>query len=256
MSGYLKIDRKIQDWKYISEPLAFALWVHLLMIAGWDDNGDFKKGELITSVSSLSEETGISRPIIRKWLKAFKDEEQIQVETIGKRIRVVILNYERYNWQKITTSEDDNWQKITSKVVKNDQITGKKLPDNWQKITTSEESHPYLSKEVKRSKRNKRERVERSLTLFDTFRSSYPKRSSAEKTKEAYIKALDSGATEEMILNSLEQWKTLQWDRWPEDERQYIPGVIKWLEEEKWHEEVMPYYQKKPKQEKKKKGLF
>ena len=59
-----------------------------------------------------------------------------------------------------------------------------------------------------------------------------------------------------MILNSLEQWKTLQWDRWPEDERQYIPGVIKWLEEEKWHEEVMPYYQKKPKQEKKKKGLF
>ena len=155
MSGYLKIDRKIQDWKYKHEPLAFALWVHLLMIAGWDDNGDFKKGELITSVSSLSEETGISRPIIRKWLKAFQDEEQIQVETIGKRIRVVILNYERYNWQKITTSEDDNWQKITSKVVKNDQITGKKLPDNWQKITTSEESHPYLSKNTKRNKRSK-----------------------------------------------------------------------------------------------------
>ena len=155
MSGYLKIDRKIQDWKYKHEPLAFALWVHLLMIAGWDDNGDFKKGELITSVSSLSEETGISRPIIRKWLKAFQDEEQIQVETIGKRIRVVILNYERYNWQKITTSEDDNWQKITSKVVKNDQITGKKLPDNWQKITTSEESHPYLNKNTKRNKRSK-----------------------------------------------------------------------------------------------------
>ena len=155
MSGYLKIDRKIQDWKYISEPLAFALWIHLLMMAGWDDNGDFKKGELITSVSSLSEETGISRPIIRKWLKAFQDEEQIQMEKNGNFYRITIVNYERYNWQKITNPEDTSWQKNTNEVVKNDQPVGKKLPTGWQKITNPEESHPYLNKNTKRNKRSK-----------------------------------------------------------------------------------------------------
>ena len=155
MSGYLKIDRKIQDWKYKQEPLAFALWIHLLMIAGWDDNGDFKKGELITSVSSLSEETGISRPIIRKWLKAFQDEEQIQMEKNGNFYRITIVNYERYNWQKITNPEDTSWQKNTNEVVKNDQPVGKKLPTGWQKITNPEESHPYLNKNTKRNKRSK-----------------------------------------------------------------------------------------------------
>ena len=122
MSGYLKIDRKIQDWKYISEPLAFALWIHLLMMAGWDDNGDFKKGELVTSISSLSGISGISRPNVRKWLKVFQEEEQIQMEKNGNFYRITIVNYERYNWQKITNPE---------------------------------ESHPYLNKNTKRNKRSK-----------------------------------------------------------------------------------------------------
>lgn len=158
MSGYLKIDRKIRGWKYITEPLAFALWIHLLMMAGWEDSGDFKKGELVTSISSLTELTGISRPRVRKWLRAFQEDGQIQIEKNGKHIRIILLNYERYNWQKKTTSEeenDPNWQKKTSKVEKKDQITGKKRPDNWQKKTTSEESHPYISKTLKNNKRSK-----------------------------------------------------------------------------------------------------
>ena len=128
MSGYLKIDRKIQDWKYISEPLAFALWIHLLMMAGWEDNGDFKKGELVTSISSLSEISGIYRDGVRKWLKAFQDDGQIQVEKTGKHIRIMIVNYERYNWQKTATSKDDKWQNSTTKVDENCQISGRKLP--------------------------------------------------------------------------------------------------------------------------------
>ena len=155
MSGYLKIDRKIQDWKYIHEPLAFALWVHLLMMAGWDNTGDFKKGELVTSISSLSEISGISRPNVRKWMKVFQEEEQIQMEKIGNYYRIVILNYERYNWQKITNPKDTGWQKNANEVAKNDQPVGKNLPTGWQKNATSEESHPYLSKNTKRNKRSK-----------------------------------------------------------------------------------------------------
>ena len=158
MSGYLKIDRKIRDWKYITEPLAFALWVHLLMMAGWEDSGDFKKGELVTSISYLSEVSGIYRDGVRRWLQVFQEDGQIQVEKTGKHIRIIILNYERYNWQKTATSEkekDSNWQKTTSKVAENDQISGRKLPDNWQKTATSEKSHPYISKTLKNNKRSK-----------------------------------------------------------------------------------------------------
>lgn len=176
MSGYLKIDRKIQDWKYISEPLAFALWIHLLMMAGWDDNGDFKKGELVTSISSLSGISGISRPNVRKWLKVFQEEEQIQMEKNGNFYRITIVNYERYNWQKITNPEDAGWQKITNEVVKNDQPVGKKLPTGWQKITNPEESHPYLNKNTKRNKRSK--------TLSINNRESDPTIPTLEEVKE------------------------------------------------------------------------
>ena len=113
MSGYLKIDRKIQDWKYKQEPLAFALWVHLLMVAGWDNTGDFKKGELVTSIRSLSEATGISRPIVQKWMKAFQEDGQIQMDRVGSGYRIMILNYERYNGgQKINHSEEGSGQNI------------------------------------------------------------------------------------------------------------------------------------------------
>ena len=176
MSGYLKIDRKIQDWKYISEPLAFALWIHLLMMAGWEDNGDFKKGELVTSISSLSEISGIYRDGVRKWLKAFQDDGQIQVEKTGKHIRIMIVNYERYNWQKTATSEDDKWQNSTTKVDENCQISGRKLPDKWQKTATSEESHPYLNKNTKRNKRSK--------TLSINNRESDPTIPTLEEVKE------------------------------------------------------------------------
>ena len=176
MSGYLKIDRKIQDWKYISEPLAFALWIHLLMMAGWEDNGEFKKGELVTSISSLSEISGIYRDGVRKWLKAFKDDGQIQVEKTGKHIRIMIVNYERYNWQKTATSEDNKWQNSTTKVDENCQISGRKLPDKWQKTATSEESHPYLNKNTKRNKRSK--------TLSINNRESVPTIPTLEEVKE------------------------------------------------------------------------
>ena len=62
-NGFVKLFRKLIDWKYAQFPNAVALWVHILIRANWKD-GYFMgmsvpRGSFATSMQHLADETGM-----------------------------------------------------------------------------------------------------------------------------------------------------------------------------------------------------
>ena len=247
MSGFIKLSRNIESWEFRSDPLAMALWINLLLMAEWKDSEETKAGELVVSTRNLTEITGISRNYVHKLIKLFEEAGQVKVEATQQGTKITLLNYSKYmadgGSYKSHSDTTGGSQESHERLIGEPQVALEKATGGSYK-SHSEESHPYIREEREEHKKSKNGKP---LTLFEEFRKSYPKKDSKEKVLEAYRKALDSGATEEDLLFSLNQWKSKQWDRWPEDEKKFIPGVVKWLESEKWNETVTEYVGKKKK---------
>lgn len=122
MAGFIVIDRKIRDWKWWGVANAMALWLHILVNANWKDGffmGEpIPRGSFVTSLPKLSDETGMSESTIRRWLKRFEDDGQIEQKVTNKYRVIKVLNYSAY--------QDIPDDRVNSQVTgqMNSQVTG------------------------------------------------------------------------------------------------------------------------------------
>lgn len=122
MAGFIVIDRKIRDWKWWGVANAMALWLHILVNANWKDGfflGEpIPRGSFVTSLPKLSDETGMSESTIRRWLKRFEDDGQIEQKVTNKYRVIKVLNYSAY--------QDIPDDRVNSQVTgqMNSQLTG------------------------------------------------------------------------------------------------------------------------------------
>lgn len=100
MQGWVKLHRKIVDWEWYTDLPTYKLFTHLLITANHTDNkwrGEtVKKGSLITSLASLSSQTGLSVQQVRTALKNLKKTGEILTQSTNKNTVVIVLNYECY----------------------------------------------------------------------------------------------------------------------------------------------------------------
>lgn len=100
--GFIKIHRKIMKWQWYTNPVAFTLWIHILMEANWEDrwwNGGqelVKRGELITSQTKLAKDLDVSRPTVKKYLKLFEEAGQITCNVDNQKTKITVINYDFY----------------------------------------------------------------------------------------------------------------------------------------------------------------
>lgn len=81
-TGFIVIHRQLLEWKYYYSETAVRLWLHILLKANWKD-GYFlgvliPRGSLATSIRNLAKETGLSESTVKRWLKRFEDDRQIE----------------------------------------------------------------------------------------------------------------------------------------------------------------------------------
>ena len=107
-TGHVKLHCKIQDWEWYSTPYMFHLFMHLVMCANTEDrkrNGRIvRRGQVLTTLSRLVEETGISKRSIRTCLERLQDTGEIQIETTKLFSIITVENYESY---QIDIDEDE-----------------------------------------------------------------------------------------------------------------------------------------------------
>ena len=237
VGNYIKISRQMVEWRFWYSEIAVKLWIILLLKANWRDGWfmgtKIPRGSLATSMRNLAEECGVSEKTIKKWLNRFEEDGQIVRSGTNRYTLITLINYGFYQ------DVPEEWYQ---------QSTQQDTQQRYQQDTQQSTEQGYHNR---RRIRKKEEREEESdaLTLFSDFRTLYPVKTSKEKLETAYRQALEDGATEEQLLDALQRWKDLQWDRWPDGEKRFIPGPVKWLTECRWQQTVTEY---RPREKKKK----
>lgn len=125
MQGWIKLHRKIVDWEWYDDLPTFKLFIHLLILANHEDNvwhGQIvKRGSLVTSISSLAHQTGLTNQNVRTCLAHLQKTGEISKQSTNKNTLIIMLNYERY--QEFSVDED---VKINNQLTSSQQTTNKR----------------------------------------------------------------------------------------------------------------------------------
>lgn len=97
---WIKLDRGILKWEWYTDVNTKAVFIHLLLRAN-TKNGVFrgtsiKRGQVVTSVQSLSNETGLTPSVIRTGLEHLKSTGEIKIRPGNKFSVITVANYDRY----------------------------------------------------------------------------------------------------------------------------------------------------------------
>lgn len=129
-SGWIKIHRKFSEWEWIDKPEMVSLFIYLLLTAGSEDRMwhglMVKRGQLVTSVSSLSKKLGISTQTLRTCLGRLKSTNEITIEPTKRFTIITISNYDVYQNKTETANKQINKQ-INKPLTNNQQTTNKQL---------------------------------------------------------------------------------------------------------------------------------
>lgn len=100
MAGYIKLFRSIVDWEWYRDANTTRLFLHLLLTANHADKRwqgiEIKAGQLVTSLPSLSEQTGLSIRSIRTSLQHLKSTGELTDQSTSKYRLITIANWASY----------------------------------------------------------------------------------------------------------------------------------------------------------------
>ena len=97
---YIKVFRKMLQWEWYTDSKTKALFLHCLLKANWKDTKwkgmVIKRGQFVTSLSSLSKETGLSIREVRTALTHLKTTNEV-TECVTSKFRIItVLFYDEY----------------------------------------------------------------------------------------------------------------------------------------------------------------
>ena len=99
-NGFIKISRSILEWRWFSDANTFRLFMFLLLTANFADTEyneiEIKRGECLTTVKKLSQQTKMSIQNIRTSLNRLKLTNEITIRTTPKFSIITINNYDKY----------------------------------------------------------------------------------------------------------------------------------------------------------------
>ncbi len=109
LNGFIKIDRKIQKWEWYDDLNMCGFFLHLLLLANWEDRRwhgiVIKRGSFVTSYRKLADSMKTSSVTIYKWIKRLTETGEITVTSTKRYTVISIVSYDFYqskNTQKET----------------------------------------------------------------------------------------------------------------------------------------------------------
>lgn len=100
MSDYIKLSRKILEWEWYGDINTCRLFLHMLLKANWKDGRfqgtEIPRGSFVSSLSKLSEETGLTERKVRTALEHLKTTGEVTSRSHSKFTVFTIKNYDCY----------------------------------------------------------------------------------------------------------------------------------------------------------------
>lgn len=132
MEGWIKLHRKFLDWEWYSDNNTKILYLHLLLTCNYEDKKwqgiTIKRGQKVTSLGHLAEETGLTIQQVRTSLEKLQKSKNITSKTTNKFTLVTVENYSLYqSYSDYITNKITNEQQTNNNNIRNKEIKNKKI---------------------------------------------------------------------------------------------------------------------------------
>lgn len=150
--GYIKLYRKFVTWEWYDDINTSRLFLHLLFTVNWQDKKwhgiEVKRGSIITSLSKLSEETGLTVDQVRGSLNKLISTNEITKQTTN---RYTVINVVKYGDYQINDKDNpkQNTMPLTNQAPSNPQTDTKQTPTTKELKEFKELKNNNLLKEIK-----------------------------------------------------------------------------------------------------------
>lgn len=144
MEGYVKLHRAILQWEWYKDQNTKCLFIHLLLKACFDEcqhKGNILfRGQIVTSLSKLSEQTGLSLRQVRTSLDKLQRSSEITVDTNNKHTLITVCKYEDYQVteDQIADIPLNNLNHTSSIDIHIDRATKAKETKDWSQVCVSD----------------------------------------------------------------------------------------------------------------------
>lgn len=133
MEGWICLHRKIIEWEWYTDIPVRILFEHLLLTANHDNNNwrgvEIKRGQKITSIKHLSDETGLTEQQVRTAIKKLKSTGEITSKTTNKYSLITVVKYSDYQ-DKDKDSNKQNNKQDSKQITINQQTNNKQITTN------------------------------------------------------------------------------------------------------------------------------
>ena len=142
--GWIKVFRRFLDWEWYSETNMVRIFLHLLLKANFEDKRwhgiVIKRGQFVTSISSLKSEILLSARTIRTCLERLQKTGEINKQTTNRFTIITICRYDDYqqlqdvqrqtNDKQATNKRQTNDKQATNKRQQHKNIRKKEIKNN------------------------------------------------------------------------------------------------------------------------------
>lgn len=175
MEGWIKLHRGLLEWEWYDEPNVFRLFLHCILKANHSDKSwrgsVIKRGEFVTSLQNLSNETKLSVQQVRTCLKKLTNELTIKSTSQHTVIQVVKYNeYQDDNKQsnkRVTNEQQTNNKQITT--TKNDKNNNNSIlsfDDFWNLYDFKVGSKTKLEKKYASISEQDRQKIKNHVPMY------------------------------------------------------------------------------------------
>lgn len=133
--NFVKIDRKMISWGWYTDISTKCLFLHCILRANWKP-GEWKgiryeRGQFISSLAQLSQQTGLTVQQVRTALKHLESTGEITKQTTSKFTVITVKNYDLYQSDnRVPNKQSTNSQQGANKQATNNQQQYKKEKNN------------------------------------------------------------------------------------------------------------------------------
>ena len=137
-AGFILLYRQITEWEWYQNPNTFRVFLHCLLMANFTDGRfegkEIKRGQFVTSLPSLSDQTSLSIRQVRVALDHLIMTGELTSKSYSKFRVITVVNYDKYQ-----NNDRQNDSQMTDKRQADDrQVTGKRQQYNNNKKETME----------------------------------------------------------------------------------------------------------------------
>ena len=147
--GFIKIYRQLLEWEWYTDVNTKVLFLHCLLKANYKtkkyQKNTVKKGSFVTSLESLSKETGLTIQQTRTALKHLISTGELTSKSTSKNRIITVVNYEKFQDDNRQNNKQLTSKRQTKQQSNNKQVTSNQQAANKQLTTVEERKNVYLS---------------------------------------------------------------------------------------------------------------